>query len=202
MVNLSASDLLAQWQAGDQQAAAELFRRYAGRLIALARGQLSAQLNRRLDPEDVIQSVYRSFFVRARAGQYQLPPGADLWALLVAMTLHKLREQVRHNNRGKRAVAAEEPFAGDGLLGLQPEALARGPSPVESALLQDQMDHLMAQLDPLHRRMLELRLQGYNLEEIAIDTHRSERTVIRVLDGIKQQLGRESDHPDGGPTRG
>ena len=47
-------DLLARWRAGDADAAAEIFRRYADRLIALARGRLSAKLARRIDPEDVV----------------------------------------------------------------------------------------------------------------------------------------------------
>ena len=36
--------------------------------------------------------------------------------------------------------------------------------------------------------MLELRLQGHNLDEIAADVDRSERTVISVLERIKAQL--------------
>ena len=36
-------------------------------------------------------------------------------------------------------------------------------------------------LVPLHRRMLELRRQGYTFEEIAADTGRNERSVRRIL---------------------
>jgi hypothetical protein len=58
---------------------------YANRLIALARSRLSSKLAGRIDPEDVVQSVYRSFFAEARAGRYHLDRGGDLWRLLVAM---------------------------------------------------------------------------------------------------------------------
>src|SRR5262245_34891463 len=85
--------LVARWQKGDQAAAAELFQRYAGRLVALARSQLSDKLAQRVDPEDVVQSVYRSFFVDSREGRYQVERGGDLWQLLVTMTLHKLANQ-------------------------------------------------------------------------------------------------------------
>jgi DNA-directed RNA polymerase specialized sigma24 family protein len=46
----------------------------------------------------------------------------------------------------------------------------------------------MAALEPQHRRMLELRLQGCNLEEIATALDCSERTVIRVLERVKKKL--------------
>lgn len=83
----NSNHLVARWQQGDQTAAAELFQRYASRLIALARSQLSVKLAQRVDPEDVVQSVYRSFFVDARNGRYDFQHGGDLWRLLVTMTL-------------------------------------------------------------------------------------------------------------------
>src|SRR5438552_55665 len=86
--------LVAQWRAGNEQAAAQLFHRYALRLITLAHGRLSAKLAARVDPEDVVQSAYRSFFVGARNGRYALERSGDLWRLLVAITLHKVRRQV------------------------------------------------------------------------------------------------------------
>src|SRR5262245_13855050 len=90
-------DLLARWQSGDQQAAAKLFERYSDRLIELARSRLPAALARRIDAEDVVQSVYRSFFTAADDGHYALPQGGDLWRLLVTITLHKVYYQVKHN---------------------------------------------------------------------------------------------------------
>lgn len=199
MAEDSSSDLMDRWRGGDQQAAAELFRRYAGRLITLVRGRLSAPMSRRLDPEDVVQSVYRSFFVGTQQGQLQLPPGGDLWRLLVAITIHKLHEQVRRNTRDKRNVQMEHGFGTeDSLFGIQAIVYASGPSPLETAALADELEQLMNQLEPLHRRMLELRLQGYNLDEIAADTSRSERTVIRVLERIKKQLA-AGRYPEGNP---
>src|SRR5262249_29880418 len=125
-------DLVARWREGDQQAAEELFRRYAERLIALARSRLSAKLARRIDPEDVVQSVYRSFFTDSREGRYDLQRGGDLWRLLVAITLHKLHDQIRRNTRGKRTVEREQNLGTDEVwLGMLPHSLAHEPSPVE-----------------------------------------------------------------------
>jgi DNA-directed RNA polymerase specialized sigma24 family protein len=54
----------------------------------------------------------------------------------------------------------------------------------------------MSKLEPLERRMLEMRLQGYNLEEIAAATQRTERTVRRALTEVKQLLGQSYCNAD------
>lgn len=48
----------------------ELVDRYTRRLLELARRQLPERVRRRVDPEDVVQSVYRSFFRRLNDGQF------------------------------------------------------------------------------------------------------------------------------------
>jgi RNA polymerase sigma factor (sigma-70 family) len=179
-------ELVARWRNGDQQAAAELFHRYAARLIALARSHLSEKLNQRVDPEDVLQSAYRSFFAGVRNGRYDIERGNDIWQLLVSITLHKLRDQVKHHQAAKRSVAAEQPWAAADLLG--PQLAAGDPSPVEAIALADQVEHLMRQLEPVQRRILELRLQGHNLEDIAAQTERGVSTVRRVLEMVKERL--------------
>src|SRR5262249_40685711 len=83
--------LVKRWTEGDERAAAELVNRYTGRLLALARSHLSAKLAARLDPEDVVQSAYRSFFADARDDRFVLKRSGDLWRLLAAITLHKLQ---------------------------------------------------------------------------------------------------------------
>jgi RNA polymerase sigma-70 factor (ECF subfamily) len=188
-VDEASGDLLARWQGGDQDAAGVLFRRYAERLIALTRKRLSARLNARVDPEDVVQSAYRSFFHGARDDRFHLERGGDLWRLLVAITLHKLNDQVKRHTSQKRSLAAEKLFCSeDSLLGLQGGALASEPSSDQALALADELEHVMAGLLPVQRQMLELRLQGHNLEEIAEQTGLSRRTVRRVLERIKSEL--------------
>jgi RNA polymerase sigma-70 factor (ECF subfamily) len=187
-----ASELLARWRNGDQAAAAELFRRYAARLIALAKSRLSARLSNRVDPEDVVQSVYRSFFAESRDGRYQLERGGDLWQLLVTITLHKLANQANRLETGKRAVGRECQFGSeDSLLGIGAPALTRNPSPVEAAALADELEQVLRALDAPQRRIVELRLQGYNLDEIAAEVSCSLSSVRRVLERVKKQLGGE-----------
>jgi RNA polymerase sigma factor (sigma-70 family) len=183
----ASGDLLARWRQGDQQAATELFRRYASRLVGLARSRLSAKYAHRVDPEELVQSVYRTFFAEAQDGRYELHRGGDLWRLLVVMTLHKLNDQVKYHNRRKRAVDRDLDIHHD-KMGVEPDLLAREPSPLEALALADEVERLMRQLDASHRSMVELRLQGHTIEEIAAQTRYSERTVRYVLERVKQLL--------------
>jgi RNA polymerase sigma-70 factor (ECF subfamily) len=189
MADDPSANLVERWRAGDKQAATQLFERYADRLIALARSRLPPKLSQRVDPEDVVQSVYRSFFAETRDGRYDFQRGGDLWRLLVTMTLHKLQNQVKHNCREKRSVDREQRFGSeDSLLRLQADVVHREPSPIEAAVLAEQLEQLMRRLDLLYRRVVELRLQGCTLEGIAVAVQRSERTVCRILEEVKQHL--------------
>src|SRR5260370_62016 len=78
-------ELLTKYRQGDESAATELFRRYVGRLTVLARAKMAPKIARRFDAEDVVLSAYRSFFVRARDGQFSLINSGDLWRLLVTI---------------------------------------------------------------------------------------------------------------------
>jgi RNA polymerase sigma-70 factor (ECF subfamily) len=181
--------LLERYRQGDQQAADELFRRYVGRLTALAQKRLSSRLARRVDPDDIVQSAYRSFFRGAGDGAFSLQESGDLWRLLVVITLNKLRRQVERHSAGKRAMNTEQSFAGDAsMFALRPEAIASEPSPEEALALVEEVEQLMEGLTPIQRQMLELRLQGYTVDEIAQQVNRSERGVRRLLDKIKERL--------------
>ena len=193
MENPSA-DLVMRWREGDQGAADEIFGRYAERLLALARSRLSAKLSRHIDPEDVVQSACRSFFVGARDGRYVLKHSGDLWRLLVAITVHKLQHQLERRTAGKRDLAREA-SQDDGRNRGTAETLAREPTPAEATALADMVENLLRPLEPLERQIVTLRLDGYSLEEIAQQIRRSERTVRRVLEQFKESLQKECEVP-------
>lgn len=187
----SSAKLLAQWRAGDEEAAGEIWRRYAERLIALARTRLAKSLMRVLDPEDVVQSAYRSFFVNARSDRYVLRQSGDLWRLLVAITLHKLHNQFRRHTSRKRAVTREEQGErSGGAPDLQTILFTRDPSPEQAAMVADEVAMLLGRLRHPVRHMVELCLQGHSVSEIADATQRHPITVRRNLKGVQQYLRR------------
>ena len=74
----TSSHLIARLRSGEDAAAREVFERFAGRLVALARRRFNRLLARKVDPEDVVQSAFKSFFVRHRAGTLDVGDGDGL----------------------------------------------------------------------------------------------------------------------------
>lgn len=186
--------LLEGCRLGDNLAAEALFYRYFERLKALAQRRLPSRLMRRADPEDVVMSVYRSFFVGARAGRFTLTRTGDLWRLLSAITKHKLFRQIRRHMAGQRSLDRE--VSVDQIeIGLLP-AQQQKPSAEETAAFSDELEWIFGHLDATGRRILELRVQGAELAEIAQATSRSHRTVRRVLAQARDLIANRKDDPD------
>ncbi len=180
---------LQRYREGDPHAAKELHDRYAHRLIALARSRISKKLARRVDPEDIVQSVYRSFFARAEDGRFVFEKSGDLWRLLSSITINKVLRQVQTHRRKKRSIDLEQSVSSDATgWGLPAQVLASEPSPSDALAMIEEMEKVMSELDPLQRRVLEMRLQGHSTEQIATDCSRSERTVRRLLGKIRTNL--------------
>jgi RNA polymerase sigma-70 factor (ECF subfamily) len=192
-------DLIARLRGGDEEAARLIFRRFAARLVGLARARLDARVRQKVGPEDVVQSVFRSFFVRHAAGQFDLGSWDGLWSLLTVITLRKCGHQAEHFRAACRDVAREQspPEPGDSTAGW--EAIAREPTAEEALQLTDVVEQLLAGLDEDDRRIVELALQGHTAAEISDQTGASERTVYRRLERIKARLERlrSSDSPLG-----
>ncbi len=178
--------LLERLRSGDDRAAEALFSRYFERLTMLARSRLSPRVARRVDPEDIVMSVYRSFFIGARSGRFALGRGGDLWRLLASITRYKLYRAARHHRADRRSVDVELPLdrseVANGL------AVDDEPTPEEALALADELELAFSRMNAFGRRVLELRLQGAQLSEIAHNTGRSERTVRRTLAAIREVL--------------
>ncbi len=102
--------LLDRFRSGDQDAALQLYYRYADRLMRLASKSTPAELAPRFDPEDIVQSVFRTFFRRAAKGQYEAPEGDELWKLLLVMALNKVRSRAAFHRARKRDIRKTQPL--------------------------------------------------------------------------------------------
>ncbi len=180
--NATNQELLSAWQAGNEQAASVLVRRYMLRLKALARSRLSRKLARRVDPEDIVMSAWRSFFTAAEAGRVDVPDDDELWPLLVTVTLRKLYRTVAVQTAAKRNLHREQSIAGDSVW-LQ--TLTSEPTAEQATLITDELETLLASLPPQERRILTLRLQGHEQSAIAEFLQISARTVRRSLTQIR-----------------
>ena len=182
--DLSDGSLLRHFRHGDQEAARLLYQRYAERLRALARAKSSPDLVGRVDDDDIVQSVFRSFFRGVIHGSYDVPAGEELWNLFLVITVNKVRAKGAYHRAAKRDVrltsseAAIEkvfdPLASDG------QAVAFLRMTVEEAL---------ERLLPEQEKAIRLRMENYEVVEIASRLKRSKRTVERLLQEGRVRLG-------------
>jgi RNA polymerase sigma-70 factor (ECF subfamily) len=191
-------DLVARCRAGEQAAATILFRRYIDRLIALVRARLSDRMASRMDPEDVLQSAYRSFFDGLGQGEFSIERADELWGLLAAITLHKLYRKVAYHSAKRRSVQREQSQTRDeNMVEAYPELIAELPTPAEAVEAVEELEAVMARLSPQEREILQLRLEGYNSLEIAVRLRRTDRTVRRAMEHVRIEFQRRLMVPDG-----
>ena len=183
------ADFLARIRAGDQQAAVELVRQYEPVIRREVRLRLQdPRLYRVFDSMDICQSVLKSFFVRAAAGQYDLEKPADLLRLLVAMTQHKLAFQVRKQRsqrRDSRRVVKATPE--------ELNVAAPGASPCEQLGEQELLHEFRRRLSDDERQLADLRAQGRAWAEIAVQlggTAPARRMQLtRAIERVALELG-------------
>jgi DNA-directed RNA polymerase specialized sigma24 family protein len=183
-------------KAGGDGAAQRLWERYFDRLVQMARNNLRGAGRRRVveDEEDAALSAFDSFCRGASEGRFpQLNDRDDLWRLLVVLTVRKAIDQIERQGAARRGggrLVGESAVAGiedrsevnglDGIIG--PE-----PTPDLAAMVIEQYRRLRDGLgDDMLRQVLDLRLEGYDREEIAARLGCAVRTVTRKLVVIRQ----------------
>jgi RNA polymerase sigma-70 factor, ECF subfamily len=175
--------LLARYRRGSQDAATQFYLRYARRLRGLAAAQMSPALAQRVELDDIVQSVFGSFFRRADTGYYDAPGGEELWQLLLVTALNKIRNQGNFHRAARRDV--RRTVAGADIEGALEDAQGDDGA---VAFLDIVIREAFERLPQVHQQMLELRIQGYDVAEIAQHTGRSKRTVERVMQDARKNL--------------
>src|SRR5262245_57667843 len=187
---MTQQDSFALWierlEAGEDTAARDVFHRFTHQLIALARRRLDEVLRTKVDAEDVVQSAYKSFFLRYGEGELPATNWNDLWGLLVLITLRKCADRLAYHRAQRRDVRREAAPAG----AEEPpwEAAGREPTPEQAAILTETLEELLRGLDETERPIAELSLQGYTAREISDRLSRAERSVWRMRERLKRRL--------------
>ena len=176
--------LLRRYREGEADAATALYMRYAKRLQLLARAQAGRDLAIRIDPDDVVQSVFRTFFRRVAAGHYAIPDGEELWKLLLVIALNKVRELGVYHRAAKRDVGNTAPL----VAALEQLTSQRTGTDESFAILRMTVDDILRDLSDIQRQMVLLRIEGHGIDHIAQVTERAKRSVERVLQAFRARL--------------
>jgi RNA polymerase sigma-70 factor, ECF subfamily len=183
--------LLQKLKDGHESAATALYQRYAGHLRALTARQSSAKLSARMDPDDIVQSVFRTFFRRVNTDQYEVPRGDDLWKLFLVIALNKIRNAAAHHTAAKRDVR-QTVHIGDSPVAVGTAVTA---DDADLTALRLVVEECVAGLPESSREMVRLRIDGHEVGDIAARTGGSERSVERVLQQFRDQLQGLLDEP-------
>ncbi len=176
-----ARKIAARLRAGADLVPPEIDERYRGRLCLLVEQEMNRRFRRKEDPEDVVQSAFRTFYRRNALGEFQIDSSGDLWGLLETITRHKILKRIEKLAAGKRDAKREEYPDGDGLQGRQP-------TPEEAAIAADLMEKALAGLDESYLKVFHLRLQKCTEEEIAVKLDCSRAFVRTKLNRIRVRL--------------
>lgn len=172
--------LVARLRDGDESAASDLYKRYSGRLLGLADRQMSAGIRRTHEPDDIVQSAFRSLFRGVSSGSYNAPEGNSLWSLLAVIAIHKVRRKASRD----RSVKATSFIQPDG----EPSSSQQVPDAISEQQFESSMNEAIEFLQPQEKEIVGLRVQGFTVEEISSRVGRSCRTVERTLQRIRQKL--------------
>jgi len=167
------------------------FERFSRRLIGLARVHLHGRLKHKVDPEDVVQSAYKSFLVRYGDESLVTEDWEGLWGLLTLITVRKCADRARYYQAECRELRRE---GGTPSSDSNPDwrmATGREPTPDDAVILIETITDFLAQLNGDERAIVELSLQGYSTQEISDQTGRAERSVRRMRERVRKHLERQ-----------
>lgn len=174
------------FRSGDEEAIGDFWSTYQQRLVRIAEQHLADRIRRRVDADDVVQSVFRTFIRRAQDGQFEFENRDQLLSLLATITLNKIRQQVRYHMRQKRGLDQEQ------YLESLAEVARPQPTPIEEAAMSELEEYIQTMSEE-EQQLISLRLENHTQKEIAGIMGCSERTVRRLFKRIQKRLQAMAD---------
>lgn len=185
--------LLEAMAQGSQTAVWELIDRYSTNILRVVRRRLPAEIQSKVDPADIVQSVWKSLLRK----QDRLQPFAtpeQFVAYLAGMARLKVLETHRHFTACEafdvhREENTELIAAAPGR-DRTPSPLLdrRGSTPSSIVQTREKWEHALATAGDRGQQVVQLRLQGLTQDEIAEQLRLSKSTVRRILHSMLKSL--------------
>jgi RNA polymerase sigma-70 factor, ECF subfamily len=185
---------------GDPQALAELFSCHRERLWRMVHFRLDQRLAGRIDPEDILQEAYLNAVQRIRHYRDDQPPSSFLWLrMIVTQTMIDLHRRHLGAQRrdARREVSVERcVFPQATSASLASQLLGHFTSPSQAAMraeVSDQLEQVIAQMDPIDREILALRhfeelTNGEVAQVLGIQVKAASIRYVRALKRLQQIL--------------
>ena len=177
-----------------EEAARQIWLHFAARLQALIERRLDPQIRRKSGTDDLLQSLFASFFAAPPSPGGPPRSRADLWRILVRFALCKVASSANHHRAQRRDYRRElallredeESTLAGTRSGSVADRITLGPA--EQLEAREEFERLLNKLPPELQRVIVLRLEGYTNAEIARILGRVERTVELKLKAIRAVL--------------
>lgn len=180
---------------GDSAAAYQLWQHYYAQLVRLTRQQLRGHATGVADEDDIIVSVFESFYRAAEGGRFpDLTSRDDLWRLLLRMSARKIIDKRRHDGRQRRGAGVE-------VLSIHAEreddqemieVIGNEPTPEMVLSMKDSFQELISHLGSGQLTEIAIgKMEGYSNAELAERLRCSERTIERRLNLIREKCQQE-----------
>ena len=184
----SFQSLLRRLKTGASSQAEEIIvNRFASRLAALASRKIGERLRRRVGPEDIVQSVFATFFRRLEDGRLELRDWESVWGLLARIAVWRICRYAHHHKAARRDQDREEILADD------LAAFDREPTAEEALMATELGEQFLEGTPEKHRPAVERIIEGLSHEAIAKELGMSLSTVGRVHRRAKEHLKRLLD---------
>ncbi len=194
--DLSASDLVRSWKAGDERAAEVLVDRYCIRLVAFITSRLDRRWRHEIAPEDVVQSALGGFFHAVAESRIRISQSVSAWHLLATIAKRKLLRSIDRQSALKRGGdVARVPL--DAVV----TQWSQEPSQQDAEELVQALHAMAGELEPDLRELLRALLRGETQQEIAEAQQIAERTVRRRVERLRALLASAADTPNQAKTR-
>ncbi len=185
----SSVELVKRWRNGDESAATELHDKYLAKLVEFAKQHLNEKFRKRIDAQDLVQSIYRSVFRVTRERSIEFTDDTGFWKWLATLALNKTYNRVKYLEAGSRNPSREGGRAEDASL----RAISAGryrsmPSSEEVVELADLLETILKALEPTDQQILQFRIEGFTQQEIAERLNVDPRTVRRRLESIRERV--------------
>lgn len=193
------SHWIEQAKEGDSVATHQIWQHYYERLVRSVRGHLRGQNRGMSDEEDVVVSVFESFYRAAENGRFpELSGRDDLWRLLLRMSARKVVDKGRHDRRQRRGDGLNvQSLHADGDDNAVIQVIGDEPTPEMVLIMTESFEELLLHLGDGQLRDLALgKMEGYSNAELAERFECSERTIERRLHLIREKCLQELIDPN------
>jgi RNA polymerase sigma factor (sigma-70 family) len=167
----------------DPEVLAQAYDRYFVRLMALIRKRMGAQIRTHADEHDIAQSAFGSFVKVVGHGNIDLDDRESLWPLLALIANRKYQDLIARYSTKSRDMNRVQSSSEMAIA----NASGTPDDPLEDLAVEETIALIESRLaDETQRKVLQLRLEGFSMDEISQRVELSSRTVKRILQKVRE----------------